>query len=145
MATLEKRDYDAIVIGSGPNGLAAGITLQRSGLSVLILEGKSTIGGGLRTAELTLPGFRHDVCSAVHPQALASPFFDAFGLRDRVRFVIPEASYAHPIGGREAAIAYRDLDRTAIELGNDGQAWRRLFGPLVEHLRGVASFTETQL
>jgi phytoene dehydrogenase-like protein len=136
---------DATVVGSGPNGLAAAVTLAKAGLEVRLVERARTVGGGLRTAELTLPGFRHDVCSAVHPQALASPFFSAFGLRERVRFIIPEASYAHPLGGREAAIAYRDLDRTVLELGNDGDAWRRLFGPLLEHLAGVASFTETQL
>ena len=71
---MEKRDYDAIVVGAGPNGLAAAITLQKAGVSVLLLESKSEIGGGMRTAELTLPGFKHDVCSAVVPMAVSSPF-----------------------------------------------------------------------
>jgi phytoene dehydrogenase-like protein len=136
---------DATVVGAGPNGLAAALTLAKAGLEVVLYERAATVGGGLRTSELTLPGFRHDVCSAVHPQALASPFFEAFGLRDRVGFVIPEASYAHPLDGRDAAIAFRDLDRTVAELGVDGPAWGRLFGPLVEHLGGVAAFTQEQL
>ena len=75
MPPLEKRDYDAIVVGSGPNGLAAAILMQQKGLSVLVLEGKKTIGGGLRSAELTLPGFLHDICSAIHPMAVTSPHF----------------------------------------------------------------------
>jgi phytoene dehydrogenase-like protein len=140
---------DATVVGSGPNGLAAALTLAKAGLEVRLVERAGTVGGGLRSSELTLPGFLHDVCSAVHPQALASPFFEAFGLREKVRFAIPEASYAHPLDGphgpREAAIAYRDLDRTAAELGADGRAWQRLFAPLVDHLSGVAAFTQDQL
>ena len=74
---MSKTEYDAIVVGSGPNGLAAAITLQKAGLQVLLVEGKPTIGGGLRTAELTLPGFKHDICSAIHPMAAASPFFNS--------------------------------------------------------------------
>ncbi|MFC0678458.1 phytoene desaturase family protein [Lysobacter korlensis] len=132
---------DAIIVGSGPNGLAAAVTLARAGLSVRVYEGADTIGGGARTAELTLPGFAHDVCSAVHPMAFSSPFFREFGLIDRVQLVAPEISYAQPLDGGRAAIAYRDLDRTAEELGRDGPAWRRLFGPLVEHVERVSEFS----
>jgi phytoene dehydrogenase-like protein len=80
---LGKRDYDAIIVGSGPNGLAAAILLQQNGLSVLLIEGKNEIGGGLRTAELTLPGFKHDICSAIHPLAASSPFFERLPLAGR--------------------------------------------------------------
>ncbi|MEP6478718.1 MAG: NAD(P)/FAD-dependent oxidoreductase [Rhodoglobus sp.] len=136
---------DATVVGSGPNGLSAAVTLARAGLEVQLVERESTVGGGMRTKELTLPGFRHDVCSAVHPAALASPFFRAFGLTDRVPFVIPDASYAHPFVAGPAGIAWRDLDRTADALGPDGRAWKRLFGPLVNRIDGVVSFTGNQL
>jgi len=132
---------DAIVVGAGPNGLAAAVTLARAGLSVRVYEGADTIGGGARTAELTLPGFAHDVCSAVHPMAFSSPFFRDFGLTDRVEMVAPEISYASPLDGGRAAIAYRDLDRTAEQLGRDGPAWRRLFRPLVRHVERVSEFT----
>ncbi|MFP3466604.1 phytoene desaturase family protein [Leifsonia sp. SIMBA_070] len=136
---------DAIVIGSGPNGLSAAVTLARAGLSVRVYERNATIGGGLRTEELTLPGFHHDICSAVHPLALASGFFRRFGLDRRVPFIVPSASYGNPLEGGRVAMAYRDLDRTADGLGVDGPAWRALLGPLVEHADEVAQFTGSAL
>lgn len=136
---------DAIVVGSGPNGLAAAVTLARSGLAVTVYEQASAIGGGSRTAELTLPGFRHDVCSAVHPMALESGFFRKFGLTERVEFLTPEISYAHPLDGGRAGIAWRDLRRTAADLGVDGPAWNRLFAPLVARSGEVARFTGSSL
>lgn len=142
---MTKGRHDVAIIGSGPNGLAAAVTMARAGLSVCVYERADTIGGGTRTAELTLPGFWHDVCSAVHPQALASPFFRAFQLTKRVDFVVPELSYAHPLDGGRAALAYRDLDRTANELGRDGAAWARLLRPLLNRLPGVEDFTGHQL
>src|ERR1700740_887128 len=93
----EKKDFDAIVVGSGPNGLAAAILLQQNGLSVLLIEGKDTIGGGMRSAELTLPGFTHDICSAIHPLAATSPFFEKLPLADLgLQFLYPEVAAAHP-------------------------------------------------
>lgn len=136
---------DVTVVGSGPNGLVAAVVAARAGLSVRVLEAASTIGGGVRTAELTLPGFRHDVCSAVHPAALASPVFRRLGLLDRIDWIVPEASYAHPLDGGRAGIAWRDLDRTVDALGADGPAWRRLIAPLLSRWRGVVSFTGSQL
>lgn len=131
----------AVVVGSGPNGLAAALTLARAGVDVEVVERAPTIGGGLRSAELTLPGFRHDVCSAVHPAALASRFFREWGLVDRVPFVSPEVSYGHPLDGGRSGIAYRDLERTIAELGDDGRVWRRVFEPLAERWQGVTAFT----
>ena len=122
------------VIGSGPNGLAAAVALARAGFAVTVLEAHSTPGGSTRTAELTLPGFAHDVGSAVHPAATTSAFFRAFGLQSRIEWIRPEISYAHPLPGGDAAIAWRDLDRTIAGLGAGGAAWRRVLRPLVRHL-----------
>jgi phytoene dehydrogenase-like protein len=132
---------DAIVIGAGPNGLAAAITLARAGRSVRVYEVAPTAGGGTRTAELTLPGFRHDVCSTILPLTVASPFFRTIDLAARgVEFVHPEAPFAHPLDGGRAAVLERSVAATAAELGaEDGRAWRRTFGPLVrsaDHLAG---------
>jgi len=135
----------ATVVGSGPNGLAAAVALARAGFAVRVLEASDTIGGGTRTAQLTLPGFHHDVGSAVHPAALSSPFFRAFGLHDRVDWVHPRASYAQPLDGGRAAIAWRDLERTADALGPDGRAWRAVMRPLARQLSGVVDFTGSQL
>jgi phytoene dehydrogenase-like protein len=131
----QRNRYDVVVIGSGPNGLAAAIALAREGLGVLVVEAASQPGGGMRTAELTLPGYRHDVCSAVHPMGMASPFFGSLGLeRFGLEWVHPEVVVAHPLDGGRAGLMYRDLDRTAAEMGIDGEAWRGIFGPLVARL-----------
>lgn len=138
-------ELDAIVVGSGPNGLAAAVTLARAGLRVHVLERNAQAGGGARTMELTLPGFLHDVCSAVHPLALASEFFRAFALERRVEFIIPDASFAQPLDGGRGAVAYRSLTRTAEELGRDGAAYARLLGPLARRADAVAAFTGAPL
>ena len=123
---------DAIVVGAGPNGLAAGITLARAGLAVDVFEGAATPGGGCRTEQLTLPGFQHDVCSAVHPLAAASPFFLGTDLAARgVRLLTPKVAFAHPLDGGRAAAVSGSVDETAGGLGADAGAYRRLMGPLV--------------
>ena len=120
---------DAVVVGSGPNGLAAAITLAERGHSVRVYEAASTPGGGCRTAELTRPGFAHDVCSTVHALARVSPWFREVGLD--VEFCEPSIAYAHPLDEGRAALLYPDVARTAAGLGVDGGAWRSLFEPLV--------------
>ncbi|MGV3704766.1 MAG: phytoene desaturase family protein [Arcticibacter sp.] len=128
-----RRDYDAIVVGAGPNGLAAAITLRQSGLSVLLLEGKKEIGGGMRSAELTLPGFLHDVCSAVHPMAARSAFFKSIPLAEHgLRFVTPEVAAAHPFDEGHAAVLYTSIEKTAATLGKDGPAYTRLMNSVCE-------------
>lgn len=136
---------DVAVVGSGPNGLAAALTMARAGLSVHLFEAADSMGGGTRSAELTLPGYRHDVCAAVHPMALASPFFKAFELERRIELLVPEISYGHPLDGGRAGIAYLSLDRTVEGLGIDGRAWRRLMEPLLRRLEGVIDFTQGSL
>ncbi|WP_134774308.1 phytoene desaturase family protein [Ornithinimicrobium flavum] len=125
-------DGGAVVVGAGPNGLAAAVTLARAGVPVRVIERMGSVGGGARTAEVTLPGFRHDICSAVHPMAYASPFFDRFGLRDRIAFVDPEVPYAHGLDADRVVQAFRDLGRTADGLGADGEAFRTLLRPFVD-------------
>src|SRR5690606_19735074 len=125
--------YDAVVIGSGPNGLAAAITLALAGRSVLVLEGAGTPGGGLRSEELTLPGCVHDVCASVHPFAVGSPFFRSLPLEEHgLEWVHPEIPFAHPLEAERIAVAYRSLDETAERLGADGRAYRRLLAPIVQ-------------
>ncbi len=122
---------DAIVVGSGPNGLAAALTLARAGLAVQVHESAPTAGGGCRTEELTLPGFAHDVCSAVHPLLAASPFFARARL-DSISLRTPEVAVAHPLDGGRAAVTAGSVEHTAAMLGADARAYRRLLGPLVE-------------
>ena len=133
------------VIGSGPNGLAAAVVLARAGLDVEVLERNSWLGGGAATRELTLPGFRHDVASAVHPRALARPFFRAFDLTRRVDLVVPDVSFAHPLPDGRSGIGYRDLDRAAESIGRDGAAYRAFLKPVVERLDGVSALTMNTL
>src|SRR5690348_1485197 len=125
----------AVVVGSGPNGLAAAITLARAGLEVVVHEAADRVGGGVRTEELTLPGFRHDVCSAVHPLARSSPFLRE--LRLDVDWLESPAALAHPLDDDEAVLLVRDLDATAAELGPDALAYRSRIGPLVRRWESV--------
>lgn len=132
-------DFDAVVVGSGPNGLAAAITLQRAGLSVLLLESKETIGGGLRSAEFTLPGFTHDICSAIHPMAAGSPFFRTLPLAEYgLEYIDPVLCMAHPFDNGKAAIFDRSPGTTARCLGVDRDAWLGLFLPLIEKWPALA-------
>lgn len=123
----------AVVVGAGPNGLAAAVTLARAGVPVRVLERMDSLGGGARTAEVTLPGFRHDLCSAVHPMAYLSPFFERFGLRRRIDFADPEVPYAHGLDADRVVLAWRDVDATAEGLGADADAFRSLMRPFVQH------------
>jgi phytoene dehydrogenase-like protein len=127
------RDPDAVVVGSGPNGLAAAIALARAGASVRVVEAADEVGGGTRSAELTLPGFTHDVCSAVHPMGILSPFFRQLPLADHgLVWRRPRASVAHPMPDGRAVMLYRSLERTAEGLGRDARAWARLVGPFLD-------------
>jgi phytoene dehydrogenase-like protein len=133
MPVTDKTDYDAVVVGSGPNGLAAGISLRQAGLSVLIIEGKTTVGGGMRSAQLTLPGFTHDVCSAIHPLAAGSPLFrtlplDRFGLE----YIYPPLAAAHPFEDGTVALLKTSLEQTAQGLRSDTSSYVDLIEPLVK-------------
>jgi phytoene dehydrogenase-like protein len=134
--TVARSALDAIVVGAGPNGLAAALTLARAGRSVRVYEAGATIGGGTRTEELTLPGFRHDVCSTIVPLALGSPFFRTIDWETLgVEFVQPDAPVAHALAPDRAIVLERSFTATAANLdadrrSDDGSAWRRLFGPL---------------
>ncbi len=143
--TLEKKtkvenyQYDAVIVGSGPNGLAAAICLAQEGLSVLIVEAANEIGGGMRSAELTLPGFTHDVCSAIHPLTIASPFFqtlplDKFGLE----FIQPDASLAHPLDDGTAVILEKSVAETARNLGADNDGYKKLVEILAKNFDAIA-------
>jgi phytoene dehydrogenase-like protein len=124
--------YDAIVVGSGPNGLSAAIVLAQAGLSVLLREANSTLGGGVRTLELTLPGFRHDIGSAIHPMAAASPFFQSLPLQDHgLEWIHPPLPLVHPLDGTPPAVLERSIEATGATISPDGAAYRRLIEPLV--------------
>lgn len=125
-------DFDATVVGAGPNGLAAAIELARNGRKTLLVEAASTIGGGTRTEELTIPGFRHDVCSAIHPAGVASPFFDKIGLE--IDWIQPPIPFSHPLDGGEVAALRRSVDDTADGLGADAKSYRKLMGPIVDQI-----------
>ena len=125
---------DAVVVGSGPNGLAAAITLAQAGRSVLVVEASETVGGGVRSEEVTLPGFVHDVCSAIHALAKASPCFGALPLADHgLELVEPPTPLAHPLDDGTAVVLERSVDETAAGLGSDAERYRKLMTPLVEH------------
>ena len=141
---MSSANYDAVVVGSGPNGLAAAITLRRAGCSVLVLEARETVGGGLRSKSLTLPGFVHDVCAAIHPLARASPFFRSLPLAAHgLTWVEPDAELAHPLDKGRSVILERSLDLTGAALGLEGATyvglmtkWVRHWEPLIAMLLG---------
>ncbi len=131
---MSRTKYDAVVVGSGPNGLAAALTIAREGLSVLVLEAKDTVGGGTRTEELTLPHVLHDVCSAIHPLALASPFFRSLNLEAHgLEWIHPPVPLAHPLDNEPAVLLQRSLEATAQDLDQDVNCYHRLIGPLVRN------------
>src|SRR3954466_14676642 len=131
--------YDAVVVGAGPNGLAAAIRLAQEKLSVLVLEAEKTIGGGVRSAELTLPGFTHDVCSAIHPLALGSPFLRHLPLEKHgLYWIQPDVPLAHPLPDSEVAILHRSIEATAAELKADGTAYKKVFSHLVSNWDALA-------
>src|SRR5947209_15925942 len=127
-----RNSYDAIVVGAGPNGLAAAVTLARAGRAVLVLEAKETIGGGARSMALTLPDFVHDVCSAIRPMGIGSPFFRALPLEEHgLHWIQPPTPLAHPFDDGTAALLERSIEATGATLGRDARAYQKLMAPLV--------------
>ncbi|WP_164702622.1 NAD(P)/FAD-dependent oxidoreductase [Modestobacter sp. KNN46-3] len=132
---------DAVVVGAGPNGLAGALRLAAAGLSVRVVERGERAGGGLRTEEVTLPGYQHDICASVHPMAATAPFFQEFDLASRgVRLLQPEINFAHPLDGGRAAVSHHSLEQTAAGLGRDERGYRRLFGPLLRQADEITDF-----
>jgi phytoene dehydrogenase-like protein len=130
---MSRDSYDAVVVGAGPNGLSAAVTLAEAGRSVLVVEAADTIGGGTRSAELTLPGFVHDVCSAIHPLGAGSPYLSRLPLeRHGLRWLQPELPLAHPLDGGRAAVLRRSVEETAAGLGDDAASYRRWIGGVAE-------------
>lgn len=130
---------DAVVVGSGPNGLAAALTLAERGVDVLVLEAEGRVGGGTRTSELTVPGLLHDECAAFHPMGVASPYFRSLALeREGLRWLWPEVQLAHPLDGGRSALLWRSVERTADGLGADGSEWKRLFGRTARNFDALA-------
>src|SRR5580704_19390469 len=131
--------YDAVIVGSGPNGLAAAITLASEGLKVVVLEASGQIGGGVRSSEMTLPGFIHDICSAVYPMAVGSPFFRRLPLADYgLEWIDSPVPLAHPLDDGSAVLLERSVESTASNLGEDAGSYRRLLGPLVKGWEALA-------
>jgi len=134
-----RHSYDAVVVGSGPNGLAAAIVIAQTGRSVLVLEGQSTIGGGARSSELTLPGFTHDTCSAVHPLAVGVPFFRSLPLEQHgIEWIQPPAALAHPFDDGPPAMLYASMEETGRSLGADAERYERLLRPFVDRWEDLA-------
>ncbi len=141
-ANTSRGAHDAIVVGSGPNGLAGAITLAQAGLSVIVYEAKETIGGGLRTRELTMPGLRHDVCAAIHPLALVSPFFRTLNLAAHgLQWIESPIALTHPLDDGTAVALHRSLEKTAAGMGPDAKAYTRLMAPLVRNYEGIIKDT----
>ncbi|WP_140937377.1 phytoene desaturase family protein [Sphingobacterium lumbrici] len=133
------KQYDAIIVGSGPNGFAAAITLQQQGISTLLIEGADSIGGGMRTKELTLPGFKHDICSAIHPMAVASPFFATLPLEEfGLQFIYAPYQAAHPLDEGETAFLHKDIREAAADLGSDGKTYLKLIQPVFNQWKALA-------
>jgi phytoene dehydrogenase-like protein len=129
--------YDAVVVGSGPNGLSAAVELARNGLKVCVLEAQHTIGGGVRSAEITLPGYIHDICSAIHPMAYASPFFRRLELN--IDWIKPQAALAHPLENAPPGLLFESLENTIERWDADGTAWRKLFEPFIQNQDALLS------